>query len=113
MPGYSEDAATAALTEIVKALAAQLPQRTTIKLDRRARAVLDPLAVAVYHLDGMDTAVTCADGSRHIVNTDRVAKAMLVGLENGFRHVMGEGWRLVAYDFHKGVATVEAVAPWA
>lgn len=81
---------------------------TTIKMDRRARAYLDPLSVSVWHLDGMDTAVTCADGSRHIVNTDRVAEALKGGLENSFKYVIGDGWKLLSYNFHTGVTTVEA-----
>lgn len=109
MPGYCEARAMAALTDLIGTLAAQLPQTTTIKLDRKARAVLDPIAVGIYHLDGMDTAVTCADGTRHIVNTDTVAEALKGTLESVFCHVMGYGGRLLAYDSHAGVATVE---PW-
>jgi len=79
----------------------------TIKMDRRAREYLDPLAVSVWHLDGMDTAVTHADGKRCIVNTDRVAEALKGGLENAFEYVMGDGWKLLSYNFNTGVATVE------
>lgn len=113
MPGYCEARAMAALTDLIGTLAAQLPQTTTIKLDRKARAVLDPIAVGIYHLDGMDTAVTCADGERYIVNTDTVADGVRVVLGEALRLVLGEGYRLLEYDFHKGVARVEVVSPWA